>query len=172
MYQPNIIYGIVVAGAVMVSAASPRLFPVMCGLTVAWLNYITSWSPWSLDMLLTTYGPVEVHSIDLWALCNCCNAILCLFLWVHNGRKDSWLVAMYLLLLSGCYIDVMWWLKWVTWASFKVSADAIFVAELAVVYLVGGRDAARVLRVCLARLRLCNHREDRTARAQAATLGG
>jgi len=145
LYAPNIPFGIVVAGAIAVSAASSRqLAAVAIGLAAGWLNYVASWDTPNAAMIFSTL--IDTDSVDLWSIFNGLNAALCLHIWHENGRKPDWAILLYVLLLSGCYFDVLWWGGWVSWASFKGAVDLIFVSEMALLYVVGGPHALD--RVC------------------------
>jgi len=145
MYQPNIIYGAIVAGAAVASAASARedrrpALIVTAGLAASWLIFVTSWAPWSAAMMLSAYV-VDTDSVDIWAMCNCLNGLLVLYV----ARHLWWGALMFGLLLNGCFADVLWWANLISWGAFKQAIDLIFKGEMAVLYSLGGWNAAAIL---------------------------
>lgn len=140
----------------------------MCaiGLFCGWLSFIGSWFEPNAAMILSRYA-TDTASVDLWALFNGLNGILCLYLW--QDSKKSAFILLYALLMSGCYFDVLWWAQLVPWASFKGTIDLIFIGEMAVIFLVGGRDAAN--RVSMFVVRWSRRHSHSTARVSTALVG-
>lgn len=103
-------------------------------------------------MILSDYV-VDTSSYDLWALFNGINGLICLYLWEEGEQAHDWMIILYLLHLSGCYFDVLWWGELVSWASFKGAIDLIFMGEIAILFCVGGRDAADHVRNLVVRWR-------------------
>jgi hypothetical protein len=141
-----IAFGSVCAGALAASAfARPRerqpAVVLACFLFASWMVTVATWTPWSIDLLLTAYTPFEVHSIDVWATLNGAGAILSIYL----AWQFWWGWALWALLTVACANDVVWWLHLVEWRQFSANADMLFMAEEAVFLYVGGKglkDAA------------------------------
>lgn len=151
-------YGLVTIGAIIaacLSAPSDRRDAFLCavGLHASWVIYVLAWTPWSPAIMLTRYA-FDTDSVTIWSLCNCANAILALYLWVMSGRGKDWLICLYVLLLSACYFDVLWWADVVSWDTFRRVIDTIFVGEMALLYMLGAGNAADVVGRCYVRWHL------------------
>lgn len=133
------------AGAIAVSATSSRAL-LMCavGLAAGWWNFVSSWDMPNAAMIYSSFL-IDTDSVDLWALFNGINGCLCLYLWHQNGQKPDWLILLYVLLLSGCYFDVLYWAELLPWRSFKGAIDLIFISEIALLYAVGRDDARNLI---------------------------
>lgn len=150
--------GLVTVGAILVSGLAhkeDRLRVALCaaGLHVSWVVYVMAWTPWSPAIFLSRYVS-DTDSISIWTFMNCLNAGLAIELWLRDYYLKEWLAALYALLLSACFLDVMYAYGVIQWVSFNRVADFIFVAEMAILYAVGGRNGLALVRDCFARWRV------------------
>lgn len=109
-------------------------------LCVSWMVGLSSWTPYSIEQFLTGEHTLSTHA-SAWAVMD----TLCAVVVLAVARFTWWGPVLFGFLFAGCLNDTLLWSGFTKWKSFSGVADAMFLAEEAVFFALGGKGASILL---------------------------
>jgi hypothetical protein len=118
----------------------------------AWVLFASSWTQWSAASLLVQAG-YPARSIDLWAVTDAVLGMLLVFagvVAVGEGRGVGLLGALWAsYAVQGCLHVAYDPAGWIGWPAYEAGLNGLFLAQVALLLMIGGRGAAnRILGGC------------------------
>lgn len=117
-------------------AGRDGLRPLAIGFAATWLLFVTSWHPdWSAAFAVARLG-WQIEPWGLWALTDAVMGMTALSL----GMSRWWGWALWSSYVLQCVMHVAFEAGW-TWAQYKLGLDAVFLLQVSIFVLAGGKGA-------------------------------